>query len=59
MKRIKTGAGFAVFIIFFAIAVFDAFRKQDWLSACFWLFIGVLFILADNLDPSSKYDDEV
>ena len=54
MKRIKLGTGFAVFIIFFAIAVIEAFQKQDWLRVAFWLLAGALFIVADNIKAFSK-----
>jgi hypothetical protein len=54
MKKIKFGAGFAVFIIFFGLAVIDAFRTRDWLRVFFWLVTGTIFLLADNMKRTSK-----
>ena len=49
MQKIKLGNGFAVFIIFFGISMLEAFQTRNWLLAAFWLGIGILFFLADNL----------
>ena len=49
MKKIKFGAGFAVFIIFFGIAIIDAVKTQNWLRIAFWLAMGCAFVVLDNL----------
>jgi hypothetical protein len=49
MKRIKLGAGFTVFIIFFGLSMLDAFKTQNWWRVSFWLIIGVSFLVADNI----------
>jgi len=49
MKRIRFGQGFAVFILFFGIALLDALHNFDWLKIVFWLATGFIFIVADNL----------
>lgn len=49
MKKMKLGAGFAIFIIFFGAAVIDAVQTQYWPRIVFWLAAGALFILSDNL----------
>jgi len=49
MKKIKLGTGFAIFIIFFGISVLEAFQTRNWLIAAFWLAIGIVFLVADNL----------
>lgn len=49
MKKIKFGLGFAVFVIFFGVAVLDAFRDFDILRILFWLAMGTVFLVADNL----------
>lgn len=54
MKRIQLGQGFMVFLIFFGIAVVDAVRSFDWLRIAFWLGIGAVFILADNLKKQEE-----
>jgi hypothetical protein len=37
----------AVFIIFFGIALIEAFQKQNWLEAALFLALGVLSLWAD------------
>lgn len=49
MKKIKLGDGFTIFILFFGIAALDAFETQAWPRIIFWLVIGFVFLLADNL----------
>jgi hypothetical protein len=38
-----------VFALFFGVATLGAFETQHWLKAGFWLAIGVVFLVADNL----------
>lgn len=49
MRRMRFGTNFAVFVLFFGIAVLEAFRTRNWLEAAFWLAIGIAFLAADNL----------
>jgi hypothetical protein len=49
MKKIKFGTNFTVFLLFFGVAVLEAFQTQNWLKAVFWLAIGIVFLAADNL----------
>ena len=49
MGRIKLGSNFAVFLLFFGVAAIEAFQTRNWVKAAFWLAIGVVFLLADNL----------
>jgi hypothetical protein len=49
MHKIKLSNGFAIFIIFFGISMLEAFQERNWLIAAFWLGVGMLFLLADNL----------
>ena len=53
MKGIRLGANFTVFVLFFAIALIEAFQSQNWLKAVFWLAIGIVFLWGDNL-PKPK-----
>lgn len=46
MKDIKF-TNLAVFIIFFGIALIEAFQKQNWLEAFLFLALGVLSLYAD------------
>ena len=38
---------FAVFVIFFGIALIEALQKQNWLEASLFLALGVISLLAD------------
>jgi hypothetical protein len=49
MKNIKIGTGFTVFILFFGVSLIEAFETRNWLKAAFWLAIGLVFLLTDNL----------
>ena len=49
MKRIKLGANFTVFLLFFGVVALEAFQTQNWLKAAFWLAIGMVFLVADNI----------
>jgi hypothetical protein len=50
MKKIKPGAGFTIFIIFFGVSMVDAFTTQNWWRVSFWLVMGILFLVADNIN---------
>jgi hypothetical protein len=47
MKNLKLGTNFAVFILFFGVALLDAVQTQNWLRVAFWLAIGAVFLWAD------------
>lgn len=49
MKKIRLGTNFAVFILFFGVAMLEAFQSNNWLKSIFWLVIGIVFLVADNL----------
>ena len=49
MKRIDLGTNFAIFLLFFGVSALETFQTQNWLKAGFWLAIGVVFLIADNL----------
>lgn len=49
MTRIKLGANFAVFLLFFGVATLEAFQTRNWIKAAFWVAIGIVFLLGDNL----------
>lgn len=48
MKKIKPGAGFTIFLLFFGIALLETIRTRNWLMVIFWIAIGILFLLLDN-----------
>jgi len=43
----KLGKNFAVFILFFGIALLEAFQKQNWLEAVLFLALGAVSLWAD------------
>jgi hypothetical protein len=49
MKRIDLGVNLTVFLLFFGVATLEAFQSGNWIKAAFWLAIGAVFLLADNL----------
>ena len=49
MKAIKFGAGFEVLVLFFGIALLEAFQNHEWVRAVLWLFVGAVSLIADNL----------
>lgn len=48
MKRLVPGPGITVFVLFFGLALLDAFRAGDWLRAAFWVAIGAVFLWMDQ-----------
>lgn len=54
MKKIKVGTNFTVFILFFGVALLEAFQTYNWLKAVFWLGIGIAFLVADNLKKKGE-----
>ncbi len=49
MKKIKLSTNFAVFLLFFGVAVLEAFQTHNWIKSIFWLAIAIVFLAADNL----------
>jgi hypothetical protein len=43
-------------MLFFALALIDAIRIQDWLKVSFWIGIGVVFLLMDSMGSRRKAD---
>lgn len=54
MRKIKLGTNFTIFLLFFGIALLEAFQTNNWIKAVFWLAIGIMFLWADNLNKSEK-----
>ena len=48
MKDFKIGTNLAVFILFFGIALIEAFQKQNWLEAFLFVLLGIVFIWAGS-----------
>jgi uncharacterized membrane protein YccC len=49
MKKINTGTNFAVFVLFFGIAFLEAFQTANWAMVLFWIAIGAIFLVGDNV----------
>lgn len=49
MKGMKPGTSLTIFVLFFGVAMLEAFQTHNWIKAAFWLAIGLVFLLADNL----------
>jgi hypothetical protein len=49
MKKIKLGTNFTIFLLFFGVAMLETFQTRNWLKAVFWVAIGLVFLVADNL----------
>lgn len=49
MKRVTLGTNFTIFVLFFGVATLEAFESKNWVKAGFWLAIGLVFLVADNL----------
>jgi hypothetical protein len=49
MKKLRFGTNFTVFLLFFGVALLEAFQTQNWLKAVFWVAIGIVFLAGDNL----------
>jgi hypothetical protein len=49
MRHIRLGTNFAIFALFFGIALLDAFQTRSWLRAAFWCVIGLGFLAADTV----------
>jgi hypothetical protein len=56
MRMIKLGPNFAVFLLFFGVAALETFQSRNWLKAVFWLAIGIVFLIADNIRRPQLHD---
>ena len=54
MKQYKIGAGFTIFVLFFGIALLEAFQDRNWFRIIFWMVMGIIFFLADNSTRPEK-----
>jgi len=54
MKTLKLRTSFTVFILFFGISLLEAFRTRNWINVVFWIAIGTMFLVADNLKDNTE-----
>ena len=52
--KIRLGANFAIFILFFGVSLLEAFQNAAWVKAGLWLAIGVVFLLADSFTKTRR-----
>jgi len=48
MKKLQLGTNFAVFVLFFGLALIEAIRSKNFLSALLFVILGLIFLHADN-----------
>ena len=48
MRHLRFGPGLTIFVLFFGIALVDAFAAREWLRATFWCVVGLGFAVADS-----------
>jgi apolipoprotein N-acyltransferase len=48
MRMPTTSANITVFLLFFGIALLEAFRTRDWFWAGFWVLAGLAFLALDR-----------
>jgi len=48
MKKLKIGANFTIFIIFFGIALIEAIQNNNWLEALLFIVLGIMFLRAGD-----------
>lgn len=48
MKKLKIGTNFTVFILFFGVALIEAFQKGSWLEALLFSALGIMFLFSDE-----------
>ncbi len=46
----KTGMNFAIFALFFGVALIEALQKGNWLEALLFSALGVMFLIVDEKD---------
>lgn len=49
MRSIRFGTGFTIFMLFFGVALLEAFQSGNWIKGLFWLAIGSVFLVGDNI----------
>ena len=55
MKRnLKLGVNFAIFLLFFGVSMLEAFQSGNLVKAGFWIAIGIVFLIADNLVTTAR-----
>jgi hypothetical protein len=58
MKLLKIRTSFTIFILFFGISLLEAVRTRNWINVTFWVGIGIVFLIADNLKENNPKEDK-
>jgi hypothetical protein len=53
VKKIGLSTNVAVFLLFFGVALIEAIESGAYLKAVFWLTIGFVFLIADNMNSKA------
>jgi hypothetical protein len=59
MKLLKLPASFTVFLIFFGVSLLEAFRTRNWINVAFWIFIAIMFLIADGMKLRRTHNGEI
>jgi hypothetical protein len=54
MRKIRLSTNFVIFLLFFGAAALEAFQTANLIKAAFWVAIGLVFLIADNLKKNDK-----
>ncbi len=54
MRKIRLSTNFTVFLLFFGVAALEAFQTANWAKAAFWVVIGIVFLVSDNMKKKDK-----
>jgi hypothetical protein len=54
IKNIRLNTNFAVFLLFFGVAALEALQIANWTKAAFWVAIGIVFLVVDNLNKNAR-----
>jgi amino acid transporter len=46
---VKPRQNFVIFLLFFGIALIEAFQSKNWLLAFLFILLGAMFLRADNV----------
>lgn len=44
----KFGSNMTIFILFFGVALVEAFQSRNWLLAILFILLGIMFLRADH-----------
>ena len=47
MRQKFAGSNITVFLLFFGLALLEAFGSRNWVTAALWLAVGILFLRED------------